>query len=234
MNNPIISIIIPVFNAQRYIDAAIDSIRNQEYAPLEIIVIDDGSTDKSAEAAQKHSDITVYKYQDNKGAAAARNLGIRKASGTLLAFLDADDLWTANKLSLQYKTLRNHPELDMVLGATEQFISPELETEPGSRKLREELKQMPGFLMGSMLIKTDSFLRVGFLNEKLQLGEFIDWFERARHKGLQYKMLSDVVLRRRIHTSNLGITKRNHRKDYLTVLKAALDRKRMTTTRQES
>ncbi len=226
MNHPTISIIIPVFNTERYIEAAIQSIYDQKYTPMEIIVVDDGSTDNSGDIVRNYPDIIIHKFRNNKGAAAARNKGIRMATGTLLAFLDADDIWAHNKLSLQCHAIKSNPKLDMIFGMTEQFISPELETDPNNRRLREELKEMPGYLMGSMLIKKESFLHVGFLNENLQLAEFIDWFERAREMGLKHKMLSDIVLQRRIHSTNQGITKRNHQKDYIKVLKAALERRR--------
>jgi glycosyltransferase involved in cell wall biosynthesis len=226
MDHPTISIIIPVFNAERYLDEAIQSIYDQKYSPLEIIVIDDGSTDNSGNIGKYYPDIIVHQFRNSKGAAAARNKGIRMATGTLLAFLDADDIWIRNKLLLQYYEIKSDPQLDMIFGMTEQFISPELEKEPGSQRLREEFKEMPGYLMGSMLIKKESFLQVGFLNENLQLAEFIDWFERAREMGLKHKMLTDIVLRRRIHLTNQGITKRGHQKDYIKVLKAALERRR--------
>jgi len=221
-----ISTIIPIFNAEKYLGAAIDTICSQDYSPMEIIAVDDGSTDNSDKVIQKYSDIIIYKKQENRGAAAARNTGILMAKGVLLAFLDADDLWVGNKLTLQYKILETHSDIDMVFGTTEQFISPDVEAESGKNILREELKKMPGYLMGSMLIKKESFLKVGLLREDLQLAEFIDWFERAKEAGLKYKMLPDTVMRRRIHKTNQGITKRHHMKDYLKVLKASMDRKK--------
>ncbi len=225
MENTTISIIIPVFNAERYLAEAIESVLIQAVKPLEIIVVDDGSTDESEKVANTFKNDICYLLQENKGASAARNLGINMSKGQLLAFLDADDVWTAHKLELQLKALENNPELDMVLGNVEQFVSPELDTENRNR-LRAELKKMPGYHVGTMIIKRESFQQVGPFKENLQLAEFIDWFNRAESMKLKYKMLHEVVMKRRIHTTNQGLYKRQHRKEYASVLKAALDRRR--------
>lgn len=225
MKNATISIIIPVFNAERYLAEAIESVLMQSVKPLEIIVVNDGSTDKSEKVANTFKNDICYLLQENKGASAARNLGISLAKGSLLAFLDADDVWTAHKLELQLKALKKNPELDMVFGNVEQFVSPELDAENGNR-LRSELKIMPGYYVGTMLIKRESFQQVGLFKEDLQLAEFIDWFSRAEDMKLHYKVLPEVVTKRRIHTTNQGLYKRQHMKDYVSVLKAALDRRR--------
>ncbi len=222
-----ISVIIPVFNAERYLTEALESVLTQTCKPFEVIVVDDGSEDKSAKVAERYASDINYKFQENKGAAAARNIGSRIANGSLLAFLDADDFWTPKRLELQVDALENEPDLDMLFGNVEQFISPELGDEHRNR-LRTELKRMPGYHVGTMLIKRESFDKVGLFNENLELAEFIEWFNRATEMGLNYKMLSEVVMKRRIHTSNQGLYKRKHMKEYATVLKTALDRRRKT------
>ena len=222
-----ISVIIPCYNTERYLSEAINSVLAQEIQPLEILVIDDGSTDRSADVAKGFSGRIQLYRQPNSGAAAARNRGIEMSKGDLLAFLDADDLWTPGKLALQLKTLAEGPELDMILGQATQFISPDIDN-PARVISGTELETMPGFLIGAMLVRRSSFLKVGLLNENLQLGEYIDWFNRSQDLRLKYLVPEEVVLERRIHDSNQGIYKRSHRKDYLHVLKAALDRKRKT------
>jgi len=224
-NSLMVSVIIPVYNGEKYLAEAIESVLMQAVKPLEIIVVNDGSTDESAKVANTFKNDICYLLQENKGAAAARNFGINLAKGSLLAFLDADDVWTAHKLELQLNALEDDPKLDMVLGIVEQFVSPKLDAENRNR-LRAELKIMPGYHVGTMLIKRESFQQVGPFKENLQLAEFIDWFNRAESMKLKYKMLHEVVMKRRIHTSNQGVYKRNHMKDYVSVLKAALDRRR--------
>lgn len=219
-----VSVIIPVYNGERYLAEAIDSVLAQEISPREIIVVDDGSADGSAAVAERYSKVRLYR-QENRGASSARNLGVQASRGTFLAFLDADDLWMPDKLDRQWREIHASPDVDMVLGAVVQFVSPEVPPEKRPR-LGKDLQSAPGYLIGSLLIRRESFLKVGLLNEALQLGEFVDWFERARHMGVKFRALDDVVLRRRIHTTNQGITKRSHMKDYVSVLKMALDRKR--------
>jgi glycosyltransferase involved in cell wall biosynthesis len=225
MPKPSISVIIPVFNTEKYLAQAIKSVLEQTVQPDEIIVVDDGSTDKSVEVARHFEPRIKIITQQNKGAGAARNAGIKQASGEYLAFLDADDLWVENKLKQQLSYLENHPETDMIFGIVAQFVSPELSAEHQS-KLKTELEKMPGYVTGAMLIKHETFMKVGLLNEKLELGEFIDWFSRAKDMGLNYNLLDEIVLKRRIHTTNLGIYKKQNLKDYTSILREALARKR--------
>ena len=106
MGKPLVSVIIPVYNGERYLEAALKSVIEQDYCPIEIIVVDDGSTDKSAEIAKYFKEIQ-YIFQSNKGPgpANARNTGIRAVKGEYIAFLDADDIWMPNKLSIQMNYL---------------------------------------------------------------------------------------------------------------------------------
>ena len=88
-----VSVIIPVYNGNRHLAAAVDSVLDQTVSPLEVIVVDDGSTDGTPRVAAAYGDAVVYLRQDNGGTGAARNRGVEHSSGQLLAFLDADDLW---------------------------------------------------------------------------------------------------------------------------------------------
>jgi glycosyltransferase involved in cell wall biosynthesis len=180
----------------------------QNHRPLEIIVIDDGSTDESADIAQAYAkrELNVhYLHQLHRGIGAARNRGIAHAKGCYLAFLDADDLWCADKLT--------------------QFVSPELSDEQ-KRELRCPSDPMPGYLATAMLVPREVFHRVGLFETSLRVGEFLHWYLRAMELQLDTIMLPDVVMRRRIHTSNQGRRERDARTDYAHVLKAAMDRRR--------
>jgi glycosyltransferase involved in cell wall biosynthesis len=123
---PLISVMIGVYNAAPYLAEAIDSVFAQSYRPLELIVVDDGSDDGSAEVARGYGDRVTYAYQENAGNGSARNHAVRLASGELFAFLDADDRFVTGKLDLQSAALAGDRELDMVFGHVREFLSPEL------------------------------------------------------------------------------------------------------------
>lgn len=219
-----ISVIIPVYNGERYIPEAIESVLAQGYGNIEIIAVNDGSTDATEDVLRHYAQVR-YLYQTKKGASSARNNGIKCSSGEFLAFLDADDFWTKNKLKMQLSLFREKPDLDMVFGQVEQFYSPELEESLRGR-IHLASSRMPGYVPGAMLVKRAAFLKVGLFNDGFRIGEFIDWYLRAVDYGLKSSLVSEVVLKRRIHDANTGIKERDSRKDYLRVLKASLDRRR--------
>src|SRR5688572_20501170 len=98
VTTPTISCIVPVYNGERYIREALDSILGQTYPNLEVVVVDDGSTDATAAAVASYGNRVSYLWQPNAGPVAARNLGLGAATGDYVAFLDADDLWHLEKL----------------------------------------------------------------------------------------------------------------------------------------
>lgn len=222
---PLISVVIPVHNCEQYLAEALESALAQTYRPIEVIVVDDGSTDASADAAQRFVPPVRYCWQSHSGAAAARNLGMDLATGSFLAFLDADDLWAEDKLSLQMAAFDADPELDMVFGHVQQFISPEL-TDTAEARLRYSAEKLPGYAPSAALIRRDALLQVGPFEWRLDVGEFMDWYLRAIDRGLKGLMLPEVVARRRLHTENLGLRERGSRGDYVRILKASLDRRR--------
>jgi len=112
MNSSLISIILPMYNAKKFIDMSIKSVINQTYNNWELIIIDDFSNDGSSEIARKYSfvynNIKYFKHIRNKGVAAARNTGIKKARGTYIAFLDSDDFWVSKKLERQIRFMEDN------------------------------------------------------------------------------------------------------------------------------
>jgi glycosyltransferase involved in cell wall biosynthesis len=111
---PLVSVIIPTFQSARYIVEAVESVLGQTYAPIEIIVVDDGSTDDTRERLRPYFDRLRYVYLENSGPSKARNHGVRLARGELIAFLDADDRWLSNKLETQIRCLMNEPTAALV------------------------------------------------------------------------------------------------------------------------
>jgi len=224
VDKPLVTVIIPVFNCENYLGDAIQAVLGQTYRPIEIIVVDDGSTDASSNVAKQYGSEVQYFFQQNSGAGAARNHGIKLAHGSFFSFLDADDLWLKNKLLMQLELFKKSNELDMVFGQVEQCYSPELE-ENFKKTIQVEPGIMPGYHAGTMLIKKDSFQRVGYFDEKLRMGEFIDWYSRAKDCGLKSVMCDEVVMKRRIHKNNMGIRDRSNQKQYLQLLRASLARR---------
>jgi glycosyltransferase involved in cell wall biosynthesis len=108
---PLVSVIIPVYNADRTLLETVDSVQNQTLTNIEIIIINDGSTDRTLDIIQNISDarVKVFSYK-NGGLPTARNRGIAQATGEFISFIDADDLWTPDKLARQLAALEAHPE----------------------------------------------------------------------------------------------------------------------------
>lgn len=224
LENKLVSVIIPVYNGERYLGEAIESVLAQTYRSMEVLVVDDGSTDASDQMALQFP--VRYFKQPHSGPGATRNYGIKQAQGELLAFLDADDLWTPDKLVNQTATLAAQPELDAVLGFVEQFNSPDVaQVLPPARFDGQTLK---GLHPGTMLIKRAAFMRVGFFGTNWQVGDVVDWFVRAEEARLAMLTLPQVVMRRRAHTNNLTIRSRERAElEYVQILKARLDRRRV-------
>jgi glycosyltransferase involved in cell wall biosynthesis len=226
--SPVVSVIIPVFNYDRFLAEAIESVLGQTHLNLEVIVVDDGSTDQSGEVAKSFAGRGVkYCHQVNAGIGPARNAGVELARGDFLAFLDADDRWPLEKTERQLGAFENDPALEMCFGQAVQLQNgPEWEAGVKDNKL-PETGLVPGMVPGTMLIKRDAFDRVGKFQGGLKVGEFIDWYARAVELKIRSLVMPDLFLWRRIHDSNQGVRERQSVSDYARVLKAKLDRKRM-------
>jgi glycosyltransferase involved in cell wall biosynthesis len=222
----LVSVVIPVYNAARFLADAIRSVQAQRHAPIEIIVVDDGSTDGSGDVARSFSGVRCFS-QPNRGIAAARNAGVLQVRGTLLAFQDADDLWTGGKLALQLDVLRTRPDVNFVVGGVEQFFDAAIAPpSTAAAAFAAQTATINTACAGTILIRTLDFQRVGLFNPALRLGEFIDWYSRAINLGLREHRVDQVVLKRRIHGGNTTVRQRGCSGDYLSVIKAHLQRKR--------
>lgn len=224
-HTPAVSVVIPVYNGERYLAEAIDSALKQTWADTEIIIVDDGSTDRTAGVAATYGAAVKYHSQSHAGSGAARNRGVEAARGSFFAFLDADDVWTPEKLTLQLAAFEARPDVDVVYGHVKQFHSPDL-TETARRQIQCSEGAAPGYLPGTMMVKRDAFLRVGSFVENVEVGEHIDWHMRSTGIGLNVVMLPDILLWRRLHENNLGRRRRDARTDYVRVLRAAIERRR--------
>src|SRR5436305_1935247 len=109
INQPLVSVVMPAFNAEAFVAEGIESVLAQDYECVEVIVVDDGSTDNTSAVASRYPVKCIA--QKNSGIAAARNAGVAVSRGSLVAFLDADDIWLPGKLSTQVAYLLKHPEV---------------------------------------------------------------------------------------------------------------------------
>jgi glycosyltransferase involved in cell wall biosynthesis len=221
---PQISVIIPIYNNALYIQEAITSVLSQGIEKLEIIIIDDGSTDDFEEKIKGFNNprIRLIK-QINSGAAAARNNGIKNAKGEFLAFLDADDIWAPNKLKLQLEVLINREDINMVYGQVKEFYDSSI---LGYDDLQKNAKTFVGYTQSALLISKKDFHSVGDFQSKWKVAEFIDWYDRAKYVGLSEFLLPDMLMFRRIHSGNIDRLHRPDAKQYVAVLKEAIDRRR--------
>lgn len=229
MTAPLISIVVPTFNRARYIAEAVASVRAQRYTPLELIVVDDGSTDETPQILQQLAgDDMRCLRQDNHGLPAARNAGIRESNGVFLAFLDDDDVWLADKLQRQMAVFEKAPKTDAVYGHAQQFISPDLNASERSPLEHLDGRVVAAPISPTLLIRRAAFDRVGPFDETLSFGIEMDWYGRLCDQSLCVTMLDAVVYHRRLHRSNMNRATNGEQSERLRVLKQMLDRRRST------
>ncbi|HEY5957129.1 MAG TPA: glycosyltransferase family A protein, partial [Polyangiaceae bacterium] len=217
---PGVSVVVPVYNGEKYLREALESIFHQTLAPLEVIVVDDGSTDLSAEIA--HAFDIRYCYCKNGGHARALNTGVAMSSGQYLAFLDADDRWVPEKLAIQLAVLSHQSEVDVVCGHARQF------TEPVATAHATEAI-LPARLPSAMLMRRCTWERVGPFPEQFRIGSALEWCARADDRGIVWCMLQQVVYERRVHASNLTLTHATTKAEYAWVLKQVLNARRRSS-----
>jgi glycosyltransferase involved in cell wall biosynthesis len=218
---------MPVFNGERYVREAIDSIFAQMHRPLEIIIVDDGSTDGTRAAVANYGDQVRYVWQPNSGPATARNLGLSRAAGEFIAFIDADDLWHVEKLARQMARFAARPELDFCVAHVQNFWISELHDEEERFRNNRVAKPIPGYVTGTLLARRRVFDTIGVFNTKLAHGDSTDWFLRAAERGAVMELLADVLLFRRLHPANRSrLLASRSRDEFLEIVKACLDQRR--------
>lgn len=225
-----ISCVIPCYNAERFLAEALDSVFAQTLPVAEVIVVDDGSTDRSAEVAARQADRVRYTVQSNAGPAAARNRGVELSTGDFIAFLDADDVWHPQKLERQMARFAARPELEICVTHLSAFWEEEVRHEQAQRGALGGGAALPGYVMQTMLARRRAFEKAGPLNPALRYGEDTDWFIRARDSGLEIELMPDVLLFRRFHANNLTRSRGNAalKSGILDMVQSSLARRRRT------
>jgi glycosyltransferase involved in cell wall biosynthesis len=226
-----VSVIIPVHNGAKFLPEAIQSVQTQNYQPLEIIIVDDGSIDKTATVVDRYRPQVknlVYHYQARQGVSAARNQGIRLAQGNAIVFLDADDLLAPNSLQRGLNYLRQDASVDIVQGYVQELKLSILETSLEKEQLQFELLNRPhfNFNLGSAIYRQSVFEQVGFFDESLSLSEDVDWFMRAWESQVNILVIQQVSLFYRKHFQNTTYGTTIQTNGFLNALKKSLDRRR--------
>jgi glycosyltransferase involved in cell wall biosynthesis len=233
MDVPLISCIVPVFNGERYLGETLDSILAQTYRPIEVIVVDDGSTDSTRGVVSSYGDRVRYFWQPNAGPPYARNTGLNSAQGEFVAFLDADDLWHPEKLARQMARFEARPELDLCVTHLQRFWIPQLKKERKRFQNHRFAEVLPGYVTQTLLARRSLFDSVGNFNTSRRVGDPLDWFLRASEQGAIIELLSDLLVYQRMHENNLSVelgTRRmtaSMQNAILDVVKASLDRRRL-------
>lgn len=220
---PLISVIIPVYNGAHFLADAVNNVLAQHYPSLEIIVVDDGSTDDIEAAVEKLPVDVRFFRQENSGAASARNRGIKDVSGEMLAFLDVDDLWPEGNLLMLADQLMADPALDLVHGKGQVMVqNPQTQQYECAGNPNESFP----YYIGAGLYRRSAFAKVGLFDTELRYAEDTDWFNRAAELQLNVAHLESVTLHVRRHGQNMTMGKSLVELNALRVFKKALDRQR--------
>lgn len=222
--NPLVSVIIPIFNGADFLAEAVDSIVRQEYEPLEIIMVDDGSTDESAEAIRSIRGNIQYIHQEHQGVAAARNTGLKAARGELIGFLDQDDLWPEGRLGGLIAHFGSEMCPMIVFGKTRMLRL----TRTSGGDSQHELLGDPFFslFLGSALYSSRVFESLGLLDEGLKyFDDDFDLLLRALEQQIPVQYLDLVTLLYRLHGHNSVLTAPPG-KGHVEAVKKSLDRRR--------
>lgn len=198
-----VSVVVPVYNGERYLGEAIESVLAQTHPADEIVAVDDGSTDGSIGILKRYAGVRIVR-EPHAGAAQARNRGVEEASFELIAFLDADDLWHGERLEREMQALGEAPELGFVVSAQENFLTEGLAEPPAWIDPRSLGTPQHGFSTNALTVWRSTFKRVGPFDGAKVICEDSDWFVRALDLGVPYRHLDAVLVRRRIHADNLS------------------------------
>jgi glycosyltransferase involved in cell wall biosynthesis len=224
--NERISVIIPVYNAQCFLAEALRSVLDQTLPPDEVIVVDDGSTDGSAEIVAQikaTSPVPIQLIQQsNQGPSAARNAGLQRAVGSFIAFQDADDIWSAEKLATQVAFFRRHPQACAVIGYSQIAL-----TDPNDTSvMRCQGRPGPILLLQESLFRCAIFELVGRFDPCLRGDEDVEWFLHLLDHPVEIVIHPDVVLTYRRHGANLTGSLAASRRQLLLALRRSVVRRR--------
>jgi len=217
-----VSVIIPVHNGEAVVGDALESVHRQTRLPEEVVVVDDGSMDRTAAVVKAFGGRVRFAHQRNQGPSVALNHGLGLARGEAVAFLDADDMWSEDKLELQVRLLEKDPSVDVVAGQTRWF---RVHPVTGAFDVYPEDRVMLSLSCATM--RRSVFEQVGSFDAKLPLYGFdSDWFLRAKEAGAKLVIHREVTLYYRRHAANVTNNQELDKRFYLNSIKRSLQRRR--------
>lgn len=193
---PLLSIIVPVYNSELFIEETLNKIYLQNYSNVELIIIDDGSTDNTAAIIKKKFPEANYHFQENQGHASAKNKGLELCNGEFIIFLDSDDYWEQNSLHSLSEFLLQNPNILIVEGKIREFI-----TQNNEIQFISDAYYMSSF--GTSMFRKEVFDSVGFFDERLICATDIDWFIRAWENNIEKRRIDKIILNYRKHANSL-------------------------------
>jgi len=210
MANPLVSAIIPNYNYSQYLRETIDSVLEQTYGQIEIIIVDDGSTDGSREILESYGDQISAIYQQNAGVSAARNNGVSRSGGDFLAFLDADDLWLPTKIEKQIARFTAEPSLGLVhvgvdeIDAEGNSLRKRLEGSNGDATIDLLAMSRKGVLGGGsgLMVPRNVFNEIGGFDTRLSTSADWDVFYQVASR-YPVGFVPEILLNYRIHSANM-------------------------------
>ncbi|MCD0486843.1 glycosyltransferase [Pedobacter sp. MC2016-14] len=214
--DPLISIIIPLYNGKLLLQQALKSVLQQSYQHWELIIVDDGSTDGGADWLTENYPQAILIRQKNKGVAAARNTGIKAANGALIAFLDQDDEWTPDKLEKQWLLLKQNPYCSFVT-CNQLFKCADNTTLPAFFKTAL-LQAHRSFVPSAILIRKHALLSLGGFDENMENSNDMDLVRRLRNSGFAELNAGETLLYKWYHANNASYQKDKIIKEMLILL----------------
>lgn len=219
-NKNLISVVIPFFNSENFLEKCLTSLLNQEHTNFEVILVDDQSTDESQKIAMKFANndkrFKLFVNKSNMGAAYSRSLAIKKSKGEFVAILDSDDIALPNRFVKQLDYLTSNPKIDILGSAAEEFNTTTGESAIRKHYLKHEgliinlLTDMP-FINSSLMFRSRCFEKLEELyDETFVPAEDFELLVRLKEKGCYFENISDVLVKRHLHKSSITHTKQKN------------------------
>lgn len=218
-----VGVVIVVKNGERFIRAAIDSVFNQDYRPIKVVVVDGNSEDDTLKIVKEFNEVEII-HQKGAGIFDAFNIGIKACRTPFIALLSSDDMWMPNKLTSQVSYMMKNPDVLFTNTHFRYFLEPGVQKPQGVRSQWLD-GCLPGRNPETLVAREKAFDVIGYFNNEYSSAEDLDWFGRAADMRVQSYMMKDVLLKKRIHDKNVSMQIEANNKNLLKILRRSVNRK---------